>query len=101
LRREITRVRFFLKRKEFKSRLFKRKISPDDLDYWFYLYADILYRLKQLTDLNCPCTYCRAEKTKLNDLCCQIESGRYIPPHPKAPNITREGNCGRRLGPAA
>lgn len=77
------------------------KISPDDLNYWFYLYADILYRLKQLTDLNCPCSHFRTEKTKLNNLCYQIEFDGHIPPHPKAPNITRQGNCGRRLGPAA
>ena len=62
-----------MQRKNFKSRLFKKNIKADDLDYWFYLYAESLYRLKLNTELNCPCSDCWVEKTKLNHLLDQIE----------------------------
>jgi len=54
-----------MERKEFKSKLFSKKIEADDKDYWFYLYADVLYRLKQLTDLNCSCGSCFQIKSTL------------------------------------
>ena len=52
-------------RKEFKSRLFKKRIPEDDKDYWFFLYAEAQYRLKQFDDLKCTCSSCFSEKLKL------------------------------------
>ena len=38
-----------MQRKQFKSRLFKKIIKIDNLDYWVYLYAEALYRLNDFT----------------------------------------------------
>jgi hypothetical protein len=90
-----------MQRKNFKSRLFSKKIKSDDLDYWYYLYADALYRLKLNTELNCPFSECWVEKTKLNHLLDEIEEAGQIPPIRKKNNWTGKGDCGRRLGPVA
>ena len=90
-----------MQRKDFKSRLFKKNIKSDDLDYWFYLYAETLYRLKLITELNCPCSECWVEKTKLNHLLDQIEEEGHIPPIKRKSKMTGKGDCGRRLGPVA
>ncbi len=90
-----------MQRKEFKSRLFKKKIKADNIDYWFFLYAETLYRLKQMEDLNCTCCYCFSEKLKLEHLIHQIEEDEHILQNPKANKITGKGDCGRRLGPVA
>jgi len=90
-----------MRRKEFKSRLFKKKIQPTDIDYWIFLYAEALYRLKQMEDLNCTCCYCFSEKLKLEHLIHNIEEDMHIKPNPKANKITGKGDCGRRLGPVA
>ncbi len=90
-----------MQRKDFKSRLFKKTIRSDDLDYWFYLYSESLYRLKLNTELNCPCSGCWVEKTKLNHFVDQIEEEDHIPPIRKKNKITGKGDCGRRLGPVA
>lgn len=90
-----------MQRKNFKSLLFSKKIKSDDLDYWYFLYADALYRLKLNTELNCPCSNCWVEKTKLNHLLDQIEEEGHIPPIPKKNKMTGKGDCGRRLGPVA
>jgi len=90
-----------MQRKNFKSRLFRKNIKSDDLDYLYYLYADALYRLKRNTELNCPCSDCWVEKTKLNHLLDQIEEEGHIPPIPKKNKMTGNGDCGRRLGPVA
>ena len=90
-----------MQRKDFKSRLFKKNIEADDLDYWFYLYADALYRLKLNTELNCPCSECWVEKTKLNNLLDKIEEDGHIPPIKRKSKMTGKGDCGRRLGPVA
>jgi hypothetical protein len=90
-----------MQRKDFKSRLFKKNIKSDDLDYWFYLYAETLYRLRLNTELNCPCSECWSEKTKLYHLLDQIEEAGYIPPIKRSSKMTGIGDCGRRLDPVA
>ncbi len=88
-------------RKEFKSRLFKKKIRADDKDFWFFLYAEVQYRLKQLDDLKCPCGHCFSEKLRLEQILIQIEEDQHIQSNPKANKLTGKGDCGRRLGPVA
>ena len=90
-----------MQRKQFKSRLFKKTIKADDLDYWHFLYAETLYRLKLNTELNCPCSHCWAEKSKLNHLLDQIEEEGYIPSIKRKSKLTGKGDCGSRLGPVA
>ncbi len=90
-----------MERKEFKSKLFSKKIKVDDLDYWFYLYADVLYRLKQLNDLNCPCSFCLKDKVHYENLLEKMLIEGHIKKHPKAYPISGKGDCGRRLGPIA
>jgi len=90
-----------MQRKEFKSRLFKKKIKASETDYWFFLYAEALYRLKQLDDLNCTCCYCFSTKLKMINLLRQVEEDGHIDLIPKANKLTGRGDCGRRLGPVA
>jgi len=90
-----------MQRKEFKSRLFKKIIKIDDLDYWSYLYAESLYRLKQLDDLKCTCGFCFSEKVRLEHLIQQMEEENHIAANPKANKLSGKGDCGRRLGPVA
>lgn len=90
-----------MQRKEFKSRLFKKIIKLDDLDYWNYLYAKSLFRLKLFDELNCTCSHCFSEKLKMQHILNQIEEEGHIPPIPKKNKITGKGDCGRRLGPVA
>ena len=90
-----------MQRKDFKSRLFKKNIRSEDLDYWFYLYAESLYRLKLNTELNCTCSHCFSEKLKMQNLLSHIEEEGHIPPILKKSKMTGRGDCGRRLGPVA
>ena len=90
-----------MKRKQLKPRLFKKKIRADNNNYWFILYAEILYRLKQLDDLKCPCGHCFSEKLRLEQILNQLEEYQHIQSNPKANKLTGKGDCGRRLGPVA
>jgi hypothetical protein len=90
-----------MKRKSFHSRLFKKKIQKDDTDYWFFLQGEVLYRLKQLSDLKCPCSFCFSEKLRLEHLIQKMEEAGYIVENPKANKFTGKGDCGRRLYPVA
>ena len=90
-----------MQRKDFKSRLFKKNIKSEYLDYWFYLYAESLYRLKLLDELNCTCSHCFSEKLKMQHILNQIEDDGLILPIPKKNKMSGKGDCGRRLGPVA
>lgn len=87
--------------KTFKSRLFNKTITAEGTDYWYFLYAEVLFRLKELEDLKCPCGFCFSEKIKLNHLLDLMIKDNHIPENPKPSNFTGKGNCGRRLGPVA
>jgi len=90
-----------MQRKPFKSKLFKKTIKADNLDYWNYLYAETLYRLKLNIELDCPCSECHAEKIRYNYILDQIEKEGYIPPIKRKSKMTGKGDCGRTLGPVA
>lgn len=87
-----------MQRKQFKSRLF---IKTSDLEYWQLPQAEILYRLEQVNDLNCPCSFCFSEKVKLEYLFHQIEEEGHITPNLKPNKFTGKDDCERCLGPIA
>jgi hypothetical protein len=88
-------------KKQFKSRLFKKIIKIEELDYWSFLYAEIIYRLNQLDDLKCSCGFCFSEKVRLEHLIQKMEDENHIAANPKANKFSGKGDCGRRLGPVA
>ena len=67
-----------MKRKTFYSRMFKRRIKTDNVDYWTFLYAEILFRLKALEELKCPCSSCFGDKVKLQHLLEQLMEAGHI-----------------------
>ena len=87
--------------KPFKSRLFRRIVKPDNLAYWDYLYAEILFRLKQIADLNCPCSKCYNDKHLLDWRISELEKEGKIEINKRPINFTGRGDCGRRLPPRA
>ena len=78
----------------FKSRLFRRIIKPDNLAYWNYLYAEILFRLKQNTDLLCPCGPCFRDKLHYEWLINQLENEGKIEKNKRPLNFYKKGDCG-------
>ena len=83
--------------KPFKSRLFNRSILANDKDYWIYLYADILFRLKQLEELNCPCGKCYRDNLHYDFLIKEMIKANHIKENPKPINFTGKGNCNRAI----
>ena len=90
-----------MERKTFYSRMFKRKIKTDNVDYWTFLYTEILFRLKALEELKCPCSSCFSDKVKLQHLLEQLMEAGHIEKIKRPANFTDLGDCGRRLGPRA
>jgi len=56
-----------MKKKAFYSQLFRRDISVNDKDYWSVVYAETLYRIKELEVKNCSCMDCNQDLDKLNN----------------------------------
>lgn len=88
-----------MQRRTFISRLFRRKINPDDLAYWDFLYAEVLFRIKELEDLNCGCGSCFADKCNLKRLLTDLEEDGKIIRNKRQINFTGKGDCGRSYLP--
>lgn len=84
-----------MEKKAFISRLFNRKVLETEKDYWAFLYAETLFRINQIDDLNCPCSKCYSDKIRFIHLIETIHWDDHIPPNPKPLNFTGKGDCGR------
>ena len=81
--------------KSFKSQLFKQIIKPDNPSYWSYLYAEILFRLKQLDDHKCPCKKCYMDKHNFEWQLSEIENEGNIEKLFRLEEPGSVGYCGR------
>ena len=86
--------------KPFKSQLFKQIIKPDNPTYWSYLFAEILFRLKQLDDHKCPCKKCYMDKHNLEWRISEMENDGKIEKNFRPPDDNSVGYCGRAELPA-
>jgi hypothetical protein len=50
-----------LPRQDFHSRLFQRFIEPNEMYYWKFVYAELLYRTAELEEADCSCMTCQTE----------------------------------------
>ncbi|HCY76377.1 MAG TPA: hypothetical protein DHV28_10690 [Ignavibacteriales bacterium] len=75
--------------------MFNRKVLGTEKDYWAFLYAETLFRLKQLEDLNRSCGLCFQDKIRYNHLIKSMIEDNHIQENPKSLNFTGKGNCGR------
>jgi len=50
--------------KRFYSRLFQRYIEPNEMYYWKFVYAELLFRIAELEEANCSCMQCQTELEK-------------------------------------
>ena len=90
-----------MKRKPFKSKLFNRKINDDNVDYWLLLYADILFRLREIEELKCPCHACFKDRLHLLYLIQRLIEENHLKKTIRTTDGKGVGDCGRRLGPVA
>ena len=81
--------------KPFKSRLFNRVVKPNDPSFWAYLYAEILFRLKELDDRKCPCKKCYMDKHNLEWRISEMENDGKIEKNFRPPDDNTVGYCGR------
>ena len=50
--------------KRFHSRLFQRYIEINEMYYWKFVYAELLFRIAELEEANCSCITCQMELDK-------------------------------------
>jgi len=48
----------------FHSRLFLRYIEPNEIYYWKFVFAELLFRIAELEEANCSCITCQMELDK-------------------------------------
>ena len=84
-------------KKAFFSRLFNRKIQPDNSDFWIILYAEVQHRLKQIEDLNCHCHFCSDEKRHLEYVLSDMYKTGHAKENPKPTNFIKKGYCKKIL----
>lgn len=80
--------------KDFKSKLFDRIINKDDEDYTLYLYAETLFRLRILDEVNCNCIKCDSERSSLNRGLKEMQSYPILNDRKGSKNFDYR-NCGR------
>jgi hypothetical protein len=85
--------------KPFKSRLFNRTIHPNAINYWNYLQAEILFLLKELEDMKCPCSKCYADKHNFEWRISEMGKDGKIEKNFRPSDDDTVGYCGRAPHP--
>lgn len=83
--------------KVFYSRLFQRKINPDEKDFWNLLYAELLHRLREIDDLYCFCEHCQENTDNLNRIIKHLEKDAHIEENHKPRNFAGQGFCKKKM----
>lgn len=50
-----------MKKKNFRSQLFRNEIRESDPEYWIKVYAELLFRIDELEEHNCKCFKCQSD----------------------------------------
>jgi hypothetical protein len=50
-----------MKKKNFRSRLFRKEINENDPEYWIKVYAELLFRINELEEQKCNCFKCQTD----------------------------------------
>ena len=50
-----------MKKKNFRSQLFRNEIIESDPEYWIKVYAELLFRIDELEEKNCNCFKCQSD----------------------------------------
>jgi hypothetical protein len=50
-----------MKKKSFRSQLFRKVIEPNDTEYWIKVYAELLFRIDELEMQKCNCFKCQTD----------------------------------------
>ena len=48
-----------MKKKNFRSQLFRKEILENDPEYWIKVYAELLFRISEMEEQNCNCFKCQ------------------------------------------
>ena len=50
-----------MKKKNFRSQLFRKEIPENDPEYWIKVYAELLFRIDELEEQKCNCFKCQTD----------------------------------------
>jgi len=50
-----------MKKKNFRSQLFRKEIQENDPEYWVKVYAELLFRINELEEQKCNCFKCQTD----------------------------------------
>jgi hypothetical protein len=53
-----------MKKKNFRSQLFRKEINENDPEYWIKVYAELLFRIDELEEQKCNCFKCQTDLDK-------------------------------------
>lgn len=86
-----------MERKTFYSKLFKRNINQEEADFWQFLYAELLHRLREIDDLYCFCEHCQENTDNLNRIIKDMEKAGVIEENRKPRNFAGKGYCKKKM----
>jgi len=69
-----------LPNKRFYSRLFQRYVEPNELYYWKFIYAELLYRIEDSEEKNCSCIQCQTELNNYKNYLDKLKNRKAVHP---------------------
>jgi len=67
-----------MKKKVFRSQLFRKEIQENDPEYWIKVYAELLFRIDELEKENCNCFKCQSDLDNYKSFFEKLRAGKDI-----------------------
>ena len=67
-----------MKKKNFRSQLFRKNILENDPEYWIKVYAELLFRIEDMEKQNCNCFKCQTDLRNYYDFFKKLKSEKNI-----------------------
>lgn len=67
-----------MKKKKFRSQLFRKEIQDNDPEYWIKVYAELLFRIEEMEKQECNCFKCQTDLKNYREFFEKLKSVKSI-----------------------
>ncbi len=67
-----------MKKKNFRSKLFRKEIPETDPEYWIKVYAELLFRITELEQQDCNCFKCQTDLNSYRNYFDKLNTNKNI-----------------------
>ena len=67
-----------MKKKNFRSQLYRKEVFEKDPEYWIKVYAELLFRISEMEEQNCNCFKCQNDLSSYRQALNKLRNSKIL-----------------------